>query len=229
MEPEDYLVELNTAQMTDVTGAPVYRDGGVGTGGVTEVNAFIDEFGMGPTTAAISDGAVSPGRMPASKNKNEEISTWAQMGSYALAAAPYVQIGLAVFSGITRAKAEKEAGRQRAADLRKQGESALRNAEREAKTVKLKQKFKKEQTVSDAMGTGLFSGEKSFKPGTGISSMLEANKNAAMELAKDIMTEGQAQKREFDEAADATEKASDKGTFGTLLGGAAQVIGQVSK
>ena len=40
MEPEDYLVELNTAQMTEVTGAPVYRDGGVGTGGVTEVNAF---------------------------------------------------------------------------------------------------------------------------------------------------------------------------------------------
>lgn len=127
------------------------------------------------------------------------------------------QIGLSAASGILSYKAIKEQGRAEAAHLREQGAFALKKAKREAKDVGIAQDFEEEEAVESFKQTGLFSGQESFAGGTGTDALLTANKNAARQLMDDIIKEGEAQKKMFDDAAAATEEAAKKrGRMGIL-------------
>lgn len=189
-------------------------------GGVFDGNAIYaasESVPIDTAAAAFSDNVIS------ATNTQMTPSLFGQMSKYAAAAGPYVAVGAAIIGGLQKAKAMKEKGRQEAANLRRRGAEALRMAEREKKVVLQREKFQRAEAKSDLANTGLFSGEESYQAGTGVQSIMDATKNAAMAMAQDIMDQGLAQKKQFDEAADAAERAGKEGAKGALISSAASV------
>ena len=143
---------------------------------------------------------------------------------YAKIAAPWMAAGLSIYSGISKAKAVKEQGRQKARNLRRQGDAAVERAEREKKVVMQDQEFQRAEMHSSVVNTGLGSGQETFAEGTAVNNIMDYVKNEAIAMAEDIMTQGRRQKDEFYKAADASEKAAKEASKGALIKGAAGAV-----
>jgi len=136
---------------------------------------------------------------------------------------PYVAAAKIAMDMIANTQADKammEEAHNKANHMRRQGEAALRRARKQSKDVRDEETFRSVEEADVVRSSGFMTGSESISGGTGVSSVFEANKKAAVGLANDIMEEGRRQKAEYDRAAAETEKAaraSKRGLLGMSL------------
>ena len=230
----DYLHNYVSSEGTldDIPHLPYSEENEENINQVSTTNAI-----LGPVGGAINVDAdwkkSSPDTTETPDDSQEDdksdITSKLDWGATLAASVPYVAIGLKLASGILQGKAIKEQAKADANHYRRLGQQALEKAKRESKDVEVEHRFEDAANREKLKQSHLYSGQESFAAGTGLDSVLTANKNAAQELMADIMTEGRKQKQYYDQAADAALKAGkERGKFNilkTATGVATSVVG----
>jgi len=141
---------------------------------------------------------------------------------------PYLMAaGIAIkqWEAIQANKAALEEARNKANHLRRQGQAVMRKAWKQGEDVKDEERFKTVEEAAQVRKGGFTAGSESLSGGTGVSSVFAANKKAAEALSNDILDEGRKQKREYDRAADETERAARERIRSTFMGRVTDELG----